>query len=439
MMFKQITKTKNNEIVLRQQMQSMESATRTTSSALWCGLLLVVLAVAGCDGSAYFQFNHAYLDRQVIDINSGRPDDAQIEISDEQEENVSEILEAAFGTPDAPKIPGVEGAAALLDQEFLDMAAGPVGRLEDGSPRGLYRQHCAHCHGVTGDGMGPTSEFLKPYPRDYRKGVFKFKHTVLGAKPRKEDLRQVLMEGIPGTAMPSFRVYDSQELDAIIDYVIYLAIRGDVERQLEATILQKTADEDGNPLLADTSADASAEDKEGLLDAKDIITDVVASWTEANDSLMPTTEPPANWQSDENIARGREIFLGTGGCVACHGKTGLGDGNPDLFDTWTEELVGAKGQSTSARLEFYDEHFAGTGTLKPRNQRPRNLRLGSFRGGRRPIDIYSRISQGIAGTEMPGGKAKGDDAWAVVAYVLSLSEEVISKPSNDLDFQRERN
>ena len=228
MMFKQITKTKNNEIVLRQQMQSMESATRTTSSALWCGLLLVVLAVAGCDGSAYFQFNHAYLDRQVIDINSGRPDDAQIEISDEQEENVSEILEAAFGTPDAPKIPGVEGAAALLDQEFLDMAAGPVGRLEDGSPRGLYRQHCAHCHGVTGDGMGPTSEFLKPYPRDYRKGVFKFKHTVLGAKPRKEDLRQVLMEGIPGTAMPSFRVYDSQELDAIIDYVIYLAIRGDV-------------------------------------------------------------------------------------------------------------------------------------------------------------------------------------------------------------------
>ena len=439
MMFKQITKTKNNEIVLRKQMQSMESATRTTSSALWCALLLVVLAVAGCDGSAYFQFNHAYLDRQVIDINSGRPDDAQIEISDEQEENVSEILEAAFGTPDAPKIPGVEGAAALLDQGFLDMAAGPVGRLEDGSPRGLYRQHCAHCHGVTGDGMGPTSEFLKPYPRDYRKGVFKFKHTVLGAKPRKEDLRQVLMEGIPGTAMPSFRVYDSQELDAIIDYVIYLAIRGDVERQLEATILQKTADEDGNPLLADTSADASAEDKEGLLDAKDIITDVVASWAEANDSLMPTTKPPVNWQSDENIALGREIFLGTGGCVACHGKTGLGDGNPDLFDTWTEELVGAKGQSTSARLEFYDEHFAGTGTLKPRTQRPRNLRLGSFRGGRRPIDIYSRISQGIAGTEMPGGKAKGDDAWAVVAYVLSLSEEIISKPSNDLDFQRERN
>ena len=147
-------------------MQSMESATRTISSTLWCGLLLVVLAVAGCDGTAYFQFNHAYLDRQVLDTNNGRPDDAQITISDEQEENVSEILQAAFGTPDAPIIPGVEGAADLLDQEFLDMAAGPVGRREDGSPRGLYRQHCAHCHGVSGDGMGPTAEFLKPYPRD---------------------------------------------------------------------------------------------------------------------------------------------------------------------------------------------------------------------------------------------------------------------------------
>ena len=420
-------------------MQSNESATCAIGRTLWCGLLVIVMAVAGCDGSAYFQFNHAYLDRQVIDTNSGRPEDNQLTITEEQRENVLEILEAAFGTPDAPKIPGVEGAADLLDQEFLDMSAGPVGRLEDGSPRGLYRQHCAHCHGVTGDGMGPTAEFLKPYPRDYRKGIFKFKHTVLGAKPRKEDLKQVLMEGVPGTAMPSFRVYDSQELDAIIDYVIYLAIRGDVERQLEDVILQKTADEGGNPMLADTSAGASEEDREGLLDARDIITDVVTSWSEANDSLMPVTEPPTDWQSQENIALGREIFLGTGGCVACHGKTGLGDGNPDLFDTWTEELVGAKGQSTAVRLEFYDEHFAGDGPLKPRNQRPRNLRLGSFRGGRRPVDIYSRVTQGIAGTEMPGGKVKGDDAWAVVAYILSLPEEDISKATNDFDFQRERN
>ena len=41
--------------------------------------------------------------------------------------------------------------------------------------RGLYRQHCVHCHGITGDGAGPTAQFLMPYPRDFRTGEFKFK------------------------------------------------------------------------------------------------------------------------------------------------------------------------------------------------------------------------------------------------------------------------
>ena len=41
--------------------------------------------------------------------------------------------------------------------------------------------------------------------------------------------------------------------------------------------------------------------------------------------------------------------------------------------------------------------------LPPRNAIPRNLREGSYRGGRRPIDIFWRVSAGIAGTPMPAG------------------------------------
>ena len=94
---------------------------------------------------------------------------------------VDELLTASFGTPDDPIVPAVEGAE-LLDLHKLKMAAGPVGSDEDGSPRGLYREHCAHCHGITGDGNGPTAAFLNPYPRDYRPGKFKFKSTPIGLK-----------------------------------------------------------------------------------------------------------------------------------------------------------------------------------------------------------------------------------------------------------------
>jgi mono/diheme cytochrome c family protein len=73
-----------------------------------------------------------------------------------------------------------------------------------GNVRGLYREHCAHCHGITGDGAGPTAGFLNPYPRDYRKGWFKFKSTPLDVRPTHDDLKKIVLDGIPGTAMPSF-------------------------------------------------------------------------------------------------------------------------------------------------------------------------------------------------------------------------------------------
>ena len=55
---------------------------------------------------------------------------------------------------------------------------------------------------------------------------------------------------------------------------------------------------------------------------------------------------------------------------------------------------------------------------------PRNLTTGIFRGGRRPIDIYRRITTGIRGTPMPAipDILTEEDRWALVHYVLSLSE-----------------
>ncbi|MCA9155109.1 MAG: cytochrome c [Planctomycetales bacterium] len=194
--------------------------------------LMLILAIAasastnGCStNEAEFRQNLVYVKAQEKTLKA--------EINPRQLQDVDNVLVAFFGTPDDPRVPQVgDETADLLSQSRLEMAAGAVSSNEQGKPQGLYREHCAHCHGVTGDGAGPTAEFLNPYPRDYRMGVFKFKSTPKGEKPTHEDLRQILVNGIPGTAMPSFKLLPEDELESLIQYVQYLAIRGEVERAL---------------------------------------------------------------------------------------------------------------------------------------------------------------------------------------------------------------
>jgi mono/diheme cytochrome c family protein/plastocyanin len=70
---------------------------------------------------------------------------------------------------------------------------------------GLYRQHCATCHGEAGDGAGESVPFLHDRPRNFTRGEFKFRSTRSGDLPTIEDLVRTLTVGIPGTEMPSFR------------------------------------------------------------------------------------------------------------------------------------------------------------------------------------------------------------------------------------------
>lgn len=57
----------------------------------------------------------------------------------------------------------------------------------------IFQQNCAVCHGVHGEGNGPAAATLSPAPAN-----FKLK------QPNPDYLLQVLSEGIPGTAMPSW-------------------------------------------------------------------------------------------------------------------------------------------------------------------------------------------------------------------------------------------
>src|SRR5262249_13951986 len=106
----------------------------------------------------------------------------------------------------------------------------------------LYRRHCMHCHGVSGDGRGPTAPWVHPHPRDYRAGKFKFissgKPASGGAKPRRADLIRTLSKGIEGTSMPAFALLPEEDLEDLVSYVIHLSLRGEVEFHVTQKLLE---------------------------------------------------------------------------------------------------------------------------------------------------------------------------------------------------------
>jgi mono/diheme cytochrome c family protein len=404
--------------------------------------MLLVLCAGCLSPPPDFQFNWVYLEVQQRQL--GTPEEPE-EFSEKQRRNVAEILEATFGTPQDPRLPGgLEDADPqdLVSLYGLRMAAGAVGRDEvTQEPRGLFRKHCAHCHGVTGDGMGPTAGFLNPYPRDYRHGIYKFKLTKSTQKPTRSDLLRTLRQGIPGTAMPSFRVLPEDELSALVDYVIYLSLRGEVERELISLLK-----EEGALLL-----DPRDKSEESLAEVKETIQNVLMGWFISEPAVIPA--PPAWWQTLNNgqldysssgavdvRRRGLALFRGKAGCISCHGNTALGDANVSNYDKWTEEMVDAKATTEEERLKPYRTSFQQYGALLPRPIRPRNLRQGVYRGGRRPVDLYHRISQGINGTPMPNQEQTltSEEIWSLVFYVRSLPFEHASRPAGIRNLDRER-
>ncbi|MBI1901387.1 MAG: cytochrome c [Planctomycetia bacterium] len=339
----------------------------------------------------------------------------------QKQEKLVDGLVAAFGTPNEPFV----WSGTALDGAKLRRAAGPV---KDGS--GLYREHCAHCHGVTGDGLGPTARFLNPYPRDFRHGTFKFTSTGQGMKPTRDDLRRTLQEGIAGTAMPSFKVaLSEEEIADLVEYVIYLSMRGEVERDLYAAV------DDDDEIGADRANEAA----ELIEPIKEAVEQVASQWNDAQEQVF---NPPPRQRPDTpkdlalSIERGRALFLGAKGldCTKCHGVTALGDGgNIDYTSTNPE---------TDEVMKTTPDKAAELFALALRPAAPRNLRLNVFRGGRRPIDLYRRIAVGIKGTPMPGRqivqegdtpeaaekKLTTEEIWNLVDYVLSLPYEPASRP-----------
>ncbi len=342
-----------------------------------------------------------------------------------ERQQLEQALIDVFGTPADPKVAEIspeDRAKLQLDEPTL----------KEGSRH--YRIHCVHCHGVPGDGRGPTARWISPHPRDFRQGLFKFMSVdqtkgQVDLPPRRDDLLHTLRQGIEGTAMPSFVLLNATELNQLVSYVIHLSMRGKAEFETIARsfewkyadgnfTVKFTADED-TPTVAAALKDwhkrnadkwvASQDPKNAIqvkpYDEKDPKSGEWQVWKtyekdEADKARVRGAIAVALFNNEEpRIAEAREILKLRGdkpanvNCKQCHAD--YGRQAKFKFDSWAT-LV-----------------------------RPNNFTNGVFRGGRRPVDIYHRIHSGINGSNMTPfgtpGTMTSNSIWNMVEFVQSLS------------------
>jgi mono/diheme cytochrome c family protein len=285
---------------------------------------------------------------------------------------LNRFLKDSFGAPATPKIAGDSEVSAAAERLGLT-----ADKLADGGR--LFRHQCQQCHNLAGDGRGPAS-LVTPFPRDFRRGEFKFTSTGM-SKPRRADILRTLAEGLKGTAMPSFSLLPEENRDLLARYATYLSIRGQVEYQTLAAALG------GGSEITDVSGFAASQ-----------LRAIIAEWEKAENAPAPAGiapepddgEPGTSPAHAEAVRRGYKLFIAKAdnSCITCHAEFGR---KPVLrYDVW--------------------------GTVA----KPADFTATTLKGGKRPEDVFARIRGGIAAVGMPAHPELTDrQVWDLVRFVRS--------------------
>ena len=132
-----------------------------------------------------------------------------------------------------------------------------------------------------------------------------------GQKPTRDDLERIILHGIANSSMPSFEaLMDPNQIQQVIDYVIFLSARGQTEQRL---ILEASSDEE--PKAEPTEAEIKKADEEYKAKAEELALGVFESWKAAeSEVLRPLT--PRTPSTQESILNGKKLFLGQGDAEA---------------------------------------------------------------------------------------------------------------------------
>jgi mono/diheme cytochrome c family protein len=103
-----------------------------------------------------------------------------------------------------------------------DQYAPPDALTEAG--KRVYEAHCTSCHGTSGNGDGPDARKHRPRPPSF-----------VGLRPSFQGARQVIQNGVAGTAMPSWPLLTLQEIQAVTYYIRSFYNDGTARRSTTAT------------------------------------------------------------------------------------------------------------------------------------------------------------------------------------------------------------
>ncbi len=265
----------------------------------------------------------------------------------------------------------------------------------------LYTLHCARCHGVNGDGNGPTP--MLPKARHFGYERFKFTDTLNGLKqpqgaagtlggiPTDDVLVALVKRGIAGSPMPAFgdlkdgevkAILRDGEVKAIVGYVRTRFLRPDrLLASRLATELEKAKKDDDFDPKKDWPPKQEKQDK--------WFAEAVADVTGSEPSPMPAPFPEAKPGYEP---RGAALFTKLG-CLGCHGPDGKG-------------TIDANRKNDNGTVAY-----------------PRDFTANVFKGGPEPEHLYRRIYLGIPGTPMKafGKEATAEEIVDLVYYVKKFA------------------